>query len=222
MTMSDRRGSGNARITPASRVDDVKPLPLGALNQRGRESVADSMSSTERAAFERGYIEGEKKGRKTGFSEASQAIEQQQAQGLRSASLAATDQIQSLLATFHREFSQLEEVLADKTLDLAVTIAKYVVASEVNADRDVLLPIIRQCIEPLGEAARDLKVTVNPQDLALLEAAFEGDDRKIIGDIVTDPAIEVGGCKLESPHGLIDAQLPTRWQRTLSSIGFDE
>lgn len=222
MTMSDRRSASHARITPASHLDDVKPLPMGALNKGETDSATDAMTSVERTAYDRGLAQGKEQGRKVGFSEASRAFEQQQAQGLQTASLAATEQIQGVLANFHREFSDMEQALADKTLDLAVNIAQCIVAREINVDSDALLPLIQECISPLGDAARELKVSVNPQDLAQLESALSKTDGDMVGVISADPTISAGGCVLESPQILIDAQLETRWQRTLCSIGRDE
>lgn len=180
------------------------------------------MSPAEQVAYQRGLQEGLVQGRESAQKEAQHQLRALVEQEALVAGRATAQQMDSLLQTFQSEFEGMQQGLAEKTLDLAIAIAQTIVAREIESDRSVILPVIRDCIEPLGKAALDLKVTLHPTDLAAVEDAIEQAQIPGFDYLISDSSIQPGGCVLESHQGLIDGQLQTRWQRTLASIGKDE
>jgi flagellar assembly protein FliH len=39
---------------------------------------------------------------------------------------------------------------------------------------------------------------------------------------VSDPSVQPGGCRIETPQGEIDATVATRWRRVISTLGVDQ
>jgi flagellar assembly protein FliH len=99
---------------------------------------------------------------------------------------------------------------------LATRIASRVMRRELEHVPDLPLTFIRESLE-LAVAADGLRLLLNPQDfeylgrevkLLVTELATAGNV-----EIVADPRITLGGCRLETQHGSIDHQLQTQLKR---------
>jgi flagellar assembly protein FliH len=160
-------------------------------------------TAIEREAFARGYAEGE-----------------------RAASEAARARTESVLRRLTEEVERLGSFRADvlrgaerQTVQLVLAIAERVVQREVALERHVLVHIARGALARLGERV-PAAIRLHPDDYDLLNAeAIPGDDAHV--RVVADPAVERGGCLVESDHGLIDAS-PDTQIRELTHALFEE
>ena len=60
---------------------------------------------------------------------------------------------------------------------------------------------------------------LSPQDFDLVRAELEADASYRGCRFVADPAVGVGGCRVDTPQGQIDATLATRWRRVIATLG---
>lgn len=86
-----------------------------------------------------------------------------------------------------------------------------------------VLTIVRQALEQATES-RDLRLHLHPDDLETVRALLESPDAATPADlqIVADPAVERGGCWLETGHGEVDATVSgrlTRLAHALDEVG---
>ena len=180
------------------------------------EEAARAAGAT--AGFEAGYQEG-----------LEQAL--QQAGAERDARLARETELRTLHdATLKETITALEGIAADladplarsaddlepELLMLVETLAKRVIMDELRQRPDLIARVLRQALVQLPSRNHALRVHVHPDDQAILETYANS-----IGESLTwlaDPAIERGGCLVESGASRIDARLETRLRQSIDAI----
>jgi len=149
-------------------------------------------------------------------------------QGYSSALEAARKEADSVRAEARNVLAQAEDLrrqkieqLKDDILSLAVEIAEKIVTRELETRPDVVHSIAEEAILLAG--SREYVVLwVNPTELDICQAGRDSlmtllPPRADL-QIMTDPAIEPGGCVLENEYGKVDAKLSNRWRNLLISL----
>jgi flagellar assembly protein FliH len=191
---------------PKELVSEATTWEFEPLGGTAAKSGTDRLlSDRERRAFERGRAQGRAEGL-------------QQAATTRASH---TQQIEQVLRALRARFAELESGGADATLDLALAIARHVVRREVELHADAVMPALRESIAALIDQHAQPRVILNPHDLELVRADLDADGMFKGCRFVADAAIARGGCRVETPHGEIDARLGTRWQRVLDALGVE-
>src|SRR5690606_5689503 len=122
-----------------------------------------------------------------------------------------------------RQLSQTQEALeaelAPRVVELALRIARQVVARELVQDPALIQAVARQAMAQLSGHASQRVLKLHPQDFALLHQQL-GDELNQAGwQLQADPSLTRGGCRVHSADTEVDATLETRWQRTLATVG---
>jgi len=107
----------------------------------------------------------------------------------------------------------------DHLLDLAVDIARKVIAQEVGAGRCDIEPIVREALDR-APPKRECVVHLHPDDLATIEKA--GDDK---GDVhlahlhlTADPTVGRGECVVETAEGTVEARTDDRLRQVRAAM----
>ncbi len=102
------------------------------------------------------------------------------------------------------------DAMESEVVTLALDIAKRIIGHEAAHQKEAMIGMIRQA---LGEYRRlkPLRIFLHPTD----RARVQGDLMQRLGleeppEVVDDPTIAPGGCRLETPIGSIDATLDTQ------------
>ncbi|MBW1680136.1 MAG: hypothetical protein JRF59_04855 [Deltaproteobacteria bacterium] len=173
-------------------------LPAGDRGASGREDLSEqSLQDRVAAAEKEGYEKGFEQGHKDGLHLARKRLEDTIGKMIR-----LCEELAGLKAQIYREAER-------ELLSLAMLAARKVLQAEVKADPDTVLRTLRACLEQLGDQSR-VRVVLNPQDLEVVQAHLprlterSGVDRY---EVVQDPAIQRGGCILETGFGRINGSL---------------
>ena len=68
---------------------------------------------------------------------------------------------------------------------------------------------------------RPAAVHLHPDDLAVVEAAMQGERGADVLRWIADPQIERGGCRVRCGQAEVDAGMASRWQRVLANLGLE-
>jgi flagellar assembly protein FliH len=118
---------------------------------------------------------------------------------------------------FHQPLTTLDEDVEQQLTELALTVARLVLKKECTTDPTTVQAIIHEALEFLPVSARNVRVRLNPKDIALLEqggldlAAQEWRS-------IADNTVSQGGCLVESDTSHIDASLETRLQQVVDQL----
>ena len=146
----------------------------------------EHLQAIERDAFDKGYANGER----TAQMEAARQLEVTMRQ------LSAT--IEEIAALRLGVMRRAEREL----IHLAMAMAQRIIRRELNIDPDLLLVIARVAIDRLGERAAAI-VHLHPADHAVLSKSSLESNGTI--ELVVDPEVPRGGCRIQSSFGEIDA-----------------
>lgn len=121
-----------------------------------------------------------------------------------------------------RKLEILKSCEADM-VKLSMTIARKIIAGELETNPKVVVNITREAVAFLNEN-RQLLIRVNPQEvLQVLDAinlgmVAERDIQTIDFEVQADSGVSIGGCRVESEEGSVDATLETRLTRIEQSL----
>jgi flagellar assembly protein FliH len=128
-----------------------------------------------------------------------------QAKGEADAALRLKDQLLRIGQTIEQLASLRRVILQEaerQLVELAVAIAGRILRHEVSTDRTLLLAVARAAVARLGDSS-SATVHLHPDDHAAIEAMQQGMHQSI--KIVPDPAVQPGGCLVQSDMGTIEA-----------------
>lgn len=109
----------------------------------------------------------------------------------------------------------------DHLLALTMTIAGKVVQREVQQDREAVVRLIRAAVGTLNRQD-ELIIRVNPDDHILLTGSYAGLLQRELGttpfQLKADPAVDSGGCLVETRLGTVDAGLEAQLEEFYRSL----
>lgn len=133
----------------------------------------------------------------------------------------ARRQAQSIIEEAEAKRSEIINTAKNDIVELAFAIASKIVEKEILVDREVILRIVEKSLELAGPAEQ-IRLTVNPEDLAMVEENLkyltmpeQRIDQVLVED---DPRIARGGCLVETDGGLVDARVETRFENIKSVL----
>jgi flagellar assembly protein FliH len=157
------------------------------------------LAALREAARAEGYAEGMAAGR----------VEGEQACG----------RMKQLAESFSSTLDNLDFRLADMVLELALDVARQVVAGELAARPERILDVVNLALKQMAETSREARLLLNPDDAALVRPHLEQVLDKNRLRIVEDVRIVRGGCLIETAQGDLDATLPARWRQVVQVLG---
>lgn len=154
------------------------------------------------AARDEGYAEGLAAGRKEGE--------------------AACGRMKQLAESFNTTLDNLDFRLADMLLQLALDVARQVVAGELAARPERVLDVVNLALREMAESSREARLLLHPDDAMLVRPHLDQVLDKTRLRIVEDVRMVRGGCLIETPQGELDATLPARWRQVVQVLGSNQ
>jgi len=172
--------------------------PAGEAPPQAADAEAE-LAGLREAARAEGYAEGLAAGR----------LEGEQACG----------RMKQLAESFSSTLDNLDLRLADMVLELALDVARQVVAGELAAHPQRILDVVNLALKQMAETSREARLLLNPDDAALVRPHLDQVLDKNRLRIVEDARIVRGGCLIETSQGDLDATLPARWRQVVQVLG---
>lgn len=157
------------------------------------------LAALREAARAEGYAEGMTAGR----------IEGEQACG----------RMKQLVESFSTTLDNLDFRLADMVLELALDVARQVIAGELAVHPERILDVVNLALKQMAETSREARLLLNPDDAALVRPHLDQVLDKNRLRIVEDVRMVRGGCLIETSQGDLDATLPGRWRQVVQVLG---
>jgi flagellar assembly protein FliH len=127
--------------------------------------------------------------------------------------------MKQLVESFSTTLDNLDFRLADMVLELALDVARQVVAGELAARPERILDVVNLALKQMAETSREARLLLNPEDAALVRPHLDQVLDKNRLRIVEDVRIVRGGCLIETAQGDLDATLPARWRQVVQVLG---
>ncbi len=136
--------------------------------------------------------------------------------------------MQTLLPALERVITELTDAKQSwlrhweqAAVQLATKIAERVIRREVQAEPKITMDLVREALE-MSAGAAHLKIALSPTDFETLGGQVKKLAQEIArcgqAEIVPDETIAVGGCRVETQHGVIDQQIETQLDRIAAEL----
>jgi flagellar assembly protein FliH len=187
------------------------PPPVAQLVLPTAADIERMHDEAREQGYAEGYAEGQSAGRADGYATG-------HAEGLAEAR-GITARIAEILESLEQAVDGVEQQVADELLNTTVEIAGRVLCQSLKVKPELILPVVREAVDALPLGSGHPMLLAHPDDAALIRAHL-GEQLAHNGwQIVDDPSLTRGGCRVELDASEVDATLETRWKRVLDSIG---
>lgn len=123
--------------------------------------------------------------------------------------------LESVFAAAARPLTALDDETAGELAKLAMLVARRVVAAELTLAPALVAQAVREAAKTLPSATRDVRIYLHPDDLALVRG-LEIAERD--WQLVADPTLARGDCRLESERSRLDARVQTRLAAAIDAV----
>lgn len=182
--------------TTAAKVERHGDACLLNATEPGAASASDLMS-IESEAYANGFSKGEQDGLETAREKIQRAIDS--------------------LAKAAEDLTRLQQTIARdseaRLVELALAIGRKIVGYEITANREVVVTIAREALKSVGNM-QEVTLKMNPADLRFLEENHPSLSQLAPHisrvNLEAVDSIESGGCVIDSPCGVVDAQIDSQ------------
>ncbi len=189
------------RIIASEDIEEIErwQIPsVGSADHPAGILTAKQIEELQEQAFQQAYQEGFDKGHAEGL-EAGQKEMQENIQLYK--------QLMSSLST---PFHELDEEVVKELVQLSMDMTRQLVRREIINEPGELIAVVREAITALPMASRRIKLYLHPSDSNLIKDALNMDSGSEHWEIVEDPALTRGGCRVVTEDSNVDATVETR------------
>lgn len=205
---SPQRGAASAGPSPEEtarrKAAFQRQAELRALREK---AMAEAREEGHRA----GYASGHDEGLKAGLAE---GIEEGRAQAREELERQLQDTLSPLLPlaeTFASALHELDEVIAEELVELALTTGRQLAGEALKARPRQVLEIVRGLLHTEPAMSGRPRLWLHPRDHALVEEHL-GHELEAAGwALQPDDQVTRGGCRVTSASGELDATWESRW-----------
>jgi flagellar assembly protein FliH len=202
---------GAAPWTPGTLEGDRR---AGTDRRAGSERRRHDVRAPESPTYEDGLRDGHARSLEQARLEAAEAMRLQ-----REAFAARAD---ALLDTLTAQLAGLQQSVADDVVGLATEIARSAVGSALRIRPDRVVTVVVDALAAIVDDHARPVLRLHPDDAARVAEALAPALAARGAQLVPDPTLTPGGCRVETGRAGVDATLQTRWRRALAAIGRDD
>ncbi len=169
--------------------------------------TAEQIEEIQKQAYDEGYQQGFDKGEKEGYQSGEQEVNQK------------LDQMRSLIGFLEAPLTELDQEVVQQLLEMTTIIAGQVIRRELRADPGQVIAVVRECVKNLPIATRKISIQLHPDDASLVREAFSLEsDMEQSWQVVEDPLLTRGGCRIEAENSKIDATVEQQLNRVIANL----
>ena len=130
--------------------------------------------------------------------------------------------LDKLLQFMSRPLEELDADVEKMLLQLTLTVGKQLARRELRIDPAQVIAVIRESLQELPTAAREIRVHLHPEDASIVRERLTAPVNERAWTIVEDPTMARGGCIVRTETSRIDARLESRINTVIANALGDE
>jgi flagellar assembly protein FliH len=182
---------------------EKKALPSqGKLHPPPAPPTAQELEEIHQGAYDEGFEKGKQEGFELGHKEGLSLARQELRHNIQRFDL--------LLETFEHPLHNLDGQVERELLSLVIVIVKQLVRREVKSDPNLIIGVVREALSILPISSRNVRLLVHPEDAELIRDIYALGESEVGWQLIEDPVINRGGCKVVTDTSQVDATLESR------------
>ena len=202
------------------------PEPMAFEPGRTPKLTVEAIESVQKQAYEEAFIQGKKDGFQQGFEEGvKKGIEEGFSEGLKKGYEENLHLLQEQAAEFIRlmeslsePFSLLDEEVEKELVRLAIAIATQIIRREIKMDPGQIIAAVKESIKVLPMSSQKIYLHLHPDDAELVRSVMAPAELSPPWNVIEDPLITRGGCKVDTEVSHIDASIENRLAAVISTL----
>lgn len=126
--------------------------------------------------------------------------------------------LDSVLTTLSSPLEDLDDKVVTELCELALLVAGNIVRRELKTAPGEVIATVREALSLLPVATGDARLELHPDDAATVREALSGVDVERTWEIVEDPLMTRGGCRVITSTSRIDATVESRLNAAITSV----
>jgi flagellar assembly protein FliH len=172
--------------------------------------TAAQLDAIQKAAHDEGFEQGRKEGQAYGHRE---GLEEG-----RAATRGRIERLDRILGTLERPFEQLDRQVENEIVTLVISMVRQLIRREVKLDPGQIVGVVREALGILPVNSRGIRVVLHPEDAELVRNAYTLGEHDQQWQIIEDPVIQRGGCRIHTDTSQIDATLDSRLNSLIAPL----
>ncbi|NLW07556.1 MAG: hypothetical protein GX039_06215 [Clostridia bacterium] len=181
---------------------------LLARSRKEAERIKQEALKARQQAIEEGRAAGEARGYQEGLERG-----RQEAEALRQEATALREEARQVLEQAQHVYRETIAAAETDIMELALTVARKIIGQEVSQRPEVIVEITRQAILQVT-GGQTYVIYAGPEEADVLRQRQE----ELLAEaapgarlqVIADPGLKGGGCRVETENGFIDASIDTQ------------
>jgi flagellar assembly protein FliH len=179
-------------------VNEIEAMQQQAYDEAFAQGKADG--------YQQGHAEGYEAGAKKGYDDNAAQLQQQ------------GEAFNRLLEALSEPLKALDEEVEKELVKLSMGLASQIIRRELKTDPGEVIAAVREAIAVLPLSSQKVSLFLHPEDSVLVRKVLKLDDMSPAWNIVDDPLITRGGCKIDTDVSHVDATVENRLAAAISAI----
>jgi len=178
--------------------------------------TAQEMQAIFDAAEKDGFAQGHASGFEQGKQEGYEAGRQQAYQEMRGQLVAEQQRFQQITQALLNPLTAQDSDIENMLLDIICSLTQSVIERELITDSSHILTMVKTAVSALPVGSKNIRIILNPDDLALVETYAE--EQQLDWKFLGDTQLQVGGCRIETPESRVDFSVSHRLRSVLEQF----
>ncbi|WP_102798317.1 flagellar assembly protein FliH [Bowmanella denitrificans] len=211
--------SSEWKYEPPEPEEEILPPTAEEIEAIRQSAYQEGLEEGRQAGHEQGLLQGREEGLSEGREQGlAQGLEEGRQSGLEEMQQAATIW-QELATRLTKPVTQVDNHLERELVELAVSLARAVIRTEIQSNENVLLQAISEGLKVLPIQERRYQMHMHPEDIALVRRHFS--DEHIESQhwqFIETPNMQRGGCDIVTDTNAVDVSIERRVRQVLDKF----
>jgi flagellar assembly protein FliH len=118
--------------------------------------------------------------------------------------------LNALFDSLAKPMEQMSDKVETELVDLSVAIARQIVRRELKIDPGQVVAVVKEALSVLPAGSQNVHVYLHPDDATLVREIIPANINERKWNVVEDPIITHGGCRVETDSSQVDATIESR------------
>ncbi|MGZ8187656.1 MAG: flagellar assembly protein FliH [Methylosarcina sp.] len=210
-------------LPKATRIDISKDSESTVFSpDRSPKLTVEDIELMQRQAYEEAFAQGKKDGFQQGLEEGSQkgfeeGLKKGYEENVHLLQKQASEFVH-LMQSLSEPFNNLDQEVENELVRLVIGIATQLIRREIKMDPGQVVAAVKDAIKVLPLSSQKIYLYLHPDDAVLLRTVLSPAELSPPWNVIEDPLITKGGCKVDTEVSHIDASVENRLASVISNI----
>ncbi len=194
--------------------DRRSTLTVESIEAMQKQAYEEAFALGKKDGFVQGFDEGVKKGFDEGLTE---GLKKGYEENLHLLNEQATAFVR-LMEALSEPFGLLDEEVEKELVRLAIAIAKQIIRREIRMDPRQIIAAVKESVKVLPLSSQKIYLHLHPEDAELVCSVMAPMELSPPWNVIEDPLITRGGCKVDTEISHIDASIENRLASVIATL----